>query len=62
MYDTCDSEETPSIVVESEFASSMAAIDFFEVAPPIDRENFLSITHEVLQSSLLVLAPFGLPR
>lgn len=38
------------------------ATDFFEVAQPLDHDTFLSITHEVLQWSLLVLAPFGLPR
>lgn len=38
------------------------ATDFFEVAQPLDHDTFLSITHEVLQWSLLVLAPLGLPR
>lgn len=40
----------------------MGETSFFEVAQPIERELFLSITREVLESSLLVMAPFGLPR
>ncbi|CAM9122880.1 unnamed protein product [Ascophyllum nodosum] len=39
----------------------MAATEFFDVSQPIDRDTFLSITREVLQASLLIMAPFGLP-
>lgn len=40
----------------------MGATSFFEVAQPIERDIFLSITREVLESSLLIMSPFGLPR
>lgn len=39
----------------------METADFFDVSQPIEREIFLKITREILQASLLVLAPFGLP-
>ncbi|CAN0169982.1 unnamed protein product [Pylaiella littoralis] len=35
---------------------------YFDVAEPLDHATFLSICNEVLRDSLLVLAPFGLPR
>lgn len=41
---------------------TMAAIEYFGIASPVDRDTFLSITDDVLQTSLLILAPFGLPR
>lgn len=42
----------------------MAQIDssYFDVAEPLDHATFLSICDEVLRDSLLVLAPFGIPR
>ncbi|CAM9692896.1 unnamed protein product, partial [Ectocarpus sp. 8 AP-2014] len=45
----------PLIVVE------MCSV-FFEVVEPLDHATFLSVCDEVLRDSLLVLAPFGLPR
>lgn len=41
---------------------AVEAMDYFEVAPPLDHDTFLGISNEVLQSTLLILAPFGLPR
>lgn len=35
---------------------------FFEVAEPLDHDTFLSVCDDVLRDSLLLLAPFGLPR
>lgn len=35
---------------------------FFEVAKPLDHDTFLSVCDDVLRDSLLLLAPFGLPR
>ncbi|CAN0243177.1 unnamed protein product, partial [Ectocarpus fasciculatus] len=35
---------------------------FFEVVEPLDHATFLSVCDEVLRDSLLLLAPFGLPR
>ncbi|CAB1105957.1 unnamed protein product [Ectocarpus sp. CCAP 1310/34] len=35
---------------------------FFEVVEPLDHDTFLNVCDEVLRDSLLVLAPFGLPR
>lgn len=45
----------PLIVVE------MCSV-FFEVVEPLDHDTFLNVCDEVLRDSLLVLAPFGLPR
>lgn len=35
---------------------------FFEVAEPLDHDTFLSVCDDVLRDSLLLFAPFGLPR
>lgn len=35
--------------------------EFFDVASVIDRDEFLSITREVMEASLLIFSPFGLP-
>lgn len=40
----------------------MDSVEFFEVPRPISREALLGVTREALESSLLIFAPFGLPR
>ncbi|CAM9691227.1 unnamed protein product, partial [Discosporangium mesarthrocarpum] len=47
------------ISIASEFLDQSP---FFFVAPPLERKRFLDVRREVLERSLLVFSPLGLPR